>query len=125
MRSRSPLWPAIAIKLRIHRRGRRDEVIGRAAEQFGRHEFDCRHHPGNGFAGHRLGAEAASPQPSMPSSDSMKTDENIVGMRHRLAGHLHRLLHRQADRDGLDFLDLHGAFARESMRFRRSARQQD
>jgi hypothetical protein len=28
---------AIAIKQRIHRRGRRDEVISRAAEQFGRH----------------------------------------------------------------------------------------
>ena len=64
-----------------------------------------RHHAGYGFAGHgRRGGGFAPADDAVLGFDA---DQEIIGARDGLAGHLHRLFHRQTDRDGLDRLDPH------------------
>ncbi len=64
-----------------------------------------RHHAGDGLPGH--GRRRGGLAPADDAVLGLDADQEIIGARDGLAGHLHRLLHRQTDRDGLDRLDPH------------------
>ena len=99
------LGAAVAVHLRVHRRRRAGEIVGRTLEQAGRHMGHRRHHAGDGLAGH--GRRRGRFAPADDAIVGFDAHKNVVGAGDGLARHLHRLLHRQADRDGLDDFDPH------------------
>ncbi len=103
------LGAGIAVEPRLHRRRGAGEIVGGALEQAGRHQLHRGHHAGDGFAGH--GRRRRRLAPTDDTVVGLDADEDIIGPRDGLAGHLHRLLHRQTDRDGLDRFDLHANLA--------------
>ena len=101
------LGAAVAVERRIHRRRGAGKIDGVARQQAGRQMRHRRHHAGDGFPGHdRRRSRLAPADDAVLGLDA---NEHVVGARDGLAGHLHRLFHRQADRDGLDCFDPHGA----------------
>jgi hypothetical protein len=99
------LGRAIAVHRSVHRRRRTGKILGRAVAQSRRQVIDRRHHAGDRFARH--GRRRSRLAPAHHAVVGFDAQQHIVGPRDSLAGHLHRLVHRQTDRDRLDCFNSH------------------
>ena len=100
------LGGVVAVHAAGHRRQRAGDVLRRPAHERRRQIGDRRHHALDRLAGHgRRGGGLAPADDAVVGFDA---DEHVVGLPDLDARHEDRLLHRQADRDRLDALDLHG-----------------
>src|SRR5215470_5978846 len=100
------LGGVVGVHARRHRRHRAGDVLGRAALDCRREIGDRRHHALDGLAGH--GRRRGGLAPADGAVVGLDADQHIVRLPDLDAGHEHRLLHREADRDRLDALDPHG-----------------
>src|SRR5712691_597854 len=100
------LGRVVRVHARGHRRQRAGDVLGRPALERRREVMDRRHHALARLAGH--GGRGRRLAPADDAVLRLDADHHVVRLPDLDPRHDHRFLHREADRDRLDALDLHG-----------------